>query len=116
MTKRMRLRIQAAEIGFIRRVAGVSLRDKVRSSVIREGLGVELLLLCTERSQLRSFEHLERMPPDRVLREVFRAHPAERRPCGRPRSKWRGYISALAWKRLRIPQSELANVEREKEV
>ena len=30
--------LEAAEMGFLRRVAGVSLRDKVRSSVIREGL------------------------------------------------------------------------------
>ena len=37
--------------------------DRVRSSVIREGLGVEPLLLCVERSQLRWFGHLVRMPP-----------------------------------------------------
>ncbi len=53
MTETMRSRIQAAEKGFLRRVGVVSLSDKVRSSVIREGLGVELLHLCVERSQLR---------------------------------------------------------------
>ncbi|XP_057696067.1 uncharacterized protein LOC130918404 [Corythoichthys intestinalis] len=53
MTERTRLRIQAAEMSFLRRVAGLSLRDRVRSSVIREGLGVEPLLLHVERSQLR---------------------------------------------------------------
>jgi len=40
------LRIQAAKMGFLRRVAGISLSDMVRSSVTREGLGVEPLLLC----------------------------------------------------------------------
>uniref|UniRef100_A0A8C6MJS2 Reverse transcriptase domain-containing protein n=1 Tax=Nothobranchius furzeri TaxID=105023 RepID=A0A8C6MJS2_NOTFU len=45
VTKRTRLRIQAAEMSFPRRVAGLSLRDRVRSSVIREGLGVDPLLL-----------------------------------------------------------------------
>ena len=58
MTERMRLRVQVAEMGFLRRVAGVSLRDGVISSTIREGLGVEPLLLCVERSQLRWFGHL----------------------------------------------------------
>ena len=53
MTERTRSQIQAAEMRFLRRVAGVSLRDRVRSTVIREGLGVEPLLLCVERSQLR---------------------------------------------------------------
>ena len=36
--------VQTAEMGFLRRLAGVSLRDGVRSSAIWEGLGVELLL------------------------------------------------------------------------
>ena len=66
MTERIRSRIQAAEMSFLRRVAGVSLRDRVRSSVTRERLGVEPLLLRLERSQLRWFGHLVRMPPERL--------------------------------------------------
>ncbi|KAI3375382.1 hypothetical protein L3Q82_021871 [Scortum barcoo] len=45
MTERTRSRIQAAEMSFLHRVAGRSLRDRVRSSVTREELGVEPLLL-----------------------------------------------------------------------
>ena len=116
MTERTRSRVQAAEMGFLRRVAGVSLRDRVRSSVIREGLGVEPLLLCIKRSRLRWFGHLVRMPPGRFPWEVFQARPAGRRPQGRARTRWRDYISTLAWERLRIPQSELVNVAREREV
>ena len=103
-------------MGFLRRVAGVSLRDKVRSSVIREGLGVEPLLLRVESSQSRWFGHLVRMPPGRLPGEVFQAHPAGRRPKGRPRTRWRDYISWLAWERLGIPQSELVDVARERNV
>ncbi|KAJ7999278.1 hypothetical protein DPEC_G00213770 [Dallia pectoralis] len=73
-------------MGFLRKVAGLSLRDRVRSSVIREELGVEPLFLCVERSQLRWFGHLVRMPPGRLPREVFQARPAGRRPRGRPRT------------------------------
>lgn len=40
------------------RVVGLTLREWVRSLVIWEGLGVELLLLHTERSQLRCFRHI----------------------------------------------------------
>ncbi|KAK0133884.1 PAN2-PAN3 deadenylation complex catalytic subunit PAN2 [Merluccius polli] len=43
------------EMSFLRRVAGLSLRDRVRSSVIREELGVDPLLLRVERSQMSSF-------------------------------------------------------------
>ncbi|KAI3375386.1 hypothetical protein L3Q82_021872 [Scortum barcoo] len=45
MTERTRSRIQVAEMSFLHRVAGRSLRDRVRSSVTREELGVEPLLL-----------------------------------------------------------------------
>ncbi|TWW62062.1 hypothetical protein D4764_04G0007090 [Takifugu flavidus] len=45
MTERTRSRVQAAEMSFLRRVAGLSLRDRVRSSAIREELGVQPLLL-----------------------------------------------------------------------
>ena len=53
MTERTRSRVQAAEMSFLRRVAGVW--DRVRSSAIREELGLEPLLLYLERSQLRWF-------------------------------------------------------------
>ena len=51
VTERTRSKIQAAEMGFLRRVSGLSLGG-VRSSVSREGLGVEPLLLHIERSQI----------------------------------------------------------------
>jgi len=57
VTEGMRSRIQAAEMSFLRRVVGLSLRDRVRSSDIRRELRVEPLLLRIERSQLRWFGH-----------------------------------------------------------
>ncbi|XP_065817852.1 uncharacterized protein [Labrus bergylta] len=116
VTERMRSRIQAAEISFLRRVAGLSLRDRVRSSDIQGELGVEPLLLRIERSQLRWFGHLLRMPPGRLPLEVFQARPTGRRPRGILRLRWRDYISRLAWERLGIPQEELENVAGEREV
>ncbi|KAI3353763.1 hypothetical protein L3Q82_004842 [Scortum barcoo] len=110
MTERTRSRIQAAEMSFLRRVAGRSLRDRVRSSVTREELGVEPLLLRIERSQLRWLGHLFRMPPGRLPREVFQACPTGRRPRGRPRTRWRNYVSRLAWERLGVPPEELEEV------
>uniref|UniRef100_A0A669C5T3 Reverse transcriptase domain-containing protein n=1 Tax=Oreochromis niloticus TaxID=8128 RepID=A0A669C5T3_ORENI len=116
VTERTRLRIQATEMGFLRRVAGLSLGDRVRSSAIREGLRVEPLLLHIKRSQLRWFEHLTRMPPGRLLGEVFWACPTERRARSRPRTRWRDYISRLAWERLGVPPDKLEEVAGEREV
>ncbi|KAK3559081.1 hypothetical protein QTP86_002998 [Hemibagrus guttatus] len=116
MTKRVRSRIQAAEMSFLRRVVGRSLRDRVRSSVTQEELGVEPLLLHIERGQLRWLGHLFRMPPGRLPGEVFRACPTGKRPRGRPRTRWRDYVSQLAWERLGVPPEELEEVSGEREV
>ncbi|KAK0154371.1 putative uncharacterized transposon-derived protein F52C9.6 [Merluccius polli] len=116
VTERTRLRVQVAEMSFLRRVAGLSLRDRVRSSVIREELGVDPLLLRVERSQMRWLGHLDRMPPGRLPGEVFRARPTVRRPRGRPRTRWRDYVSRLAWERFGIPQEELDEMAGEREV
>jgi len=48
VNERTRSRIQATEMRFLRRIAGFTLRDRVRSSTIREKLNVEPLLLYIE--------------------------------------------------------------------
>ncbi len=115
MTERTRSRIQAAKISFLFRVAGLSLKDRVRGSDIPKELRVEPLLLRTERSQLRWFDHLVRVPPRRLPGEVFRPFPS-RRPRGRPRTCWRDYISQLAWECFRIPPKKLVEVSGERSV
>ncbi|KAI3362067.1 hypothetical protein L3Q82_012215 [Scortum barcoo] len=55
--------------------------------------------------------HLGRLP-----REVFQACPTGRRPRGRPRTRWRDYVSRLAWERLGVPPEELEEVSGVREV
>ena len=50
--EKVRFRVQAAEMGFLRKVR-VSLLDKVKSTDICQSLNIEPLLLRIERSQLR---------------------------------------------------------------
>lgn len=52
-----------AEMRFLRRVAGRSLRDRVRSSVTQEELGVELMFFRVMCRPLRWLGHLFRRPP-----------------------------------------------------
>jgi len=96
--------------------AGLSLRDRMRSSAIWGELGVESLLLHIERNQLRWVGHLVSLPPGRLPLEVFWTRPTGRRPRGRPRTCWKNYISLLDWGSLGIPQEELKSVSREREV
>ncbi|KAK3520254.1 hypothetical protein QTP70_019685, partial [Hemibagrus guttatus] len=82
---------------------------------------IDRQLLHIERGQLR-LGHLFRMPLGRLrlrrrcLWEVFRACPIGKRPWGRPRTRWRDYVSRLTWERLWIPPEELEEVSGEREV
>ena len=109
MTESIRSQIQAAEMSFLRRVAGISLRDRVRSSITRERLGVEPLLLHLERSQLRWFGHLVRMPPSGFLGRSSMYVPLEE-------TRWKDYISKLAWERLGILPEGVEEVAQDKEI
>lgn len=64
-----RMKIQVVEMSFLRRMTGLSFRDRMRSLDICEKLRVELLLLHMERSQLRWFGYLFRIPPGRLPEE-----------------------------------------------
>ena len=48
MNEKVKSRVQAAEMGFLR-ISGLTLLDKVKSADIRESLNIELLLLRLER-------------------------------------------------------------------
>ncbi|TWW78062.1 R2DM Retrovirus-related Pol polyprotein from type II retrotransposable element [Takifugu flavidus] len=95
MTERTRSQIQAAEMSFLRRVAGLNLRDRVRSSDIREELGVEPLLLHIERSQLGWLRHLARMPSGHLPLEVSGHVPPGGGLVAGPGLG--GEITSLAW-------------------
>ena len=73
MTERMRSQVQASEMRFLRRIEGVTLFNKMRSSEIRKSLNIEPLLLRIERSQLRWFGHVSRMPQERLPKQALLA-------------------------------------------
>ncbi|CAF1534892.1 unnamed protein product [Adineta ricciae] len=102
LTEKLRSRIQAAEMRFLRRISGLTIRDKIRSTNIRESLQVEPLLQHIERSQLRWLGHVIRMPHNRLPYQVFEAKPIGRRPVGRPRTSWRKYMEKLCLERLNL--------------
>ena len=105
LTERTRSRVQAAEMRFLRRIAGVSRIDRIRNTVIREALNIEPLLLMVERQQLRWYGHVLRMPPERTARKVLLTSPDERRPIGRPRATCIKQINGLC-RRAGIEPSE----------
>jgi hypothetical protein len=82
-----RRKIETAEIKFLRRVAGFTLRDEVRNTTLRE----ELQIFKTgERIQSRKIEwheHISRMEQQRIAQVMF-YKPIGYRDSGRPRRRW----------------------------
>ena len=116
MTERMRSRVQGSETRFLRKTEGVTLFNKVRSSEIRKSLNNESLLLRIERSQLRWFGHVSRMPQERLPKQALLAKANGRRPVGQPRTRWIDYIKDLGWNRLGLHPSEMMEVMEDREV
>lgn len=96
-------------------VAGLSLRNWVKSLVIRRELEVEPLLLCVKRSQIKWFGHLIRMLPGGLPLEVFLARPTGRGPQSRPTTCWQGYMSRLARELIGIFKEDLGSVARDRD-
>ena len=115
MNERVRFRVQAAEIGFLRRISGFTLLDENISADIRESLNIESLLLWLERSQLRWYGHVTRMTQDRTAKQLLYSTPIGRRPLGHPRTRWRDYIEDLGWSRLGIPRKHLPVVAQDRD-
>ena len=101
---------------FLRRIKEVTLFNKVHSSEIRKSLNIKPLLLRIERSQLRWFGHVSRMPQERLPKQALHVKANGRRPVGRPRTRWTDYVEDLGWNRLGLRPSEMMEVMEDREV
>ena len=116
MIERVRSQVQASEMRFLRRIEGGILFNKVRSSEIRKPLNIEPLLLRIERSQLRWFGHVSRMPQERLPKHALLAKANGGRSIKRPRARWANYIEDLGWNRLGLHPSKMKDVIKDREV
>ena len=87
MNEKVRFRVQTAEMGFLRRISGLTLLDKVKSADIRESLNIESLLFRLERSQLRWYGRVTQMFQERTAKKLFCSTPIGQRSKGRPRTR-----------------------------
>ena len=68
MTERVRSQMQASEMRFLQKIKGViTMFDKLRNNAILESFNIKSLLLRIERSQLRWFGYVRRMPKERKI-------------------------------------------------
>ena len=104
LTNRMSSEMQVSKRSFFWKVSGLTLEDRVRSSVIWGIFRVESLLLWMARSQLRRFK---------LSREVFPTCPSGIW-IGTVQGLTEETISLLEWKCLWASQNSWSSAEAEK--
>ena len=74
---------------MLRRIKGVTVKDKMKSDGIRKELGVGSIKSKDRESRLRWLGHVHRKEQESNLRQVMDMEIPGRRPRGRPRGRWR---------------------------
>ena len=84
---------------MLRRIKGVTLRDKVKSVDIRKELGMNSVQEKVREMRLRWYGHMQKMEENNEVRAVVDMRVPGKRPRGRPRGRWmdcvRRYMQAL---------------------
>jgi len=82
-------RLEAAEMCFLRSVAGYTRLDKIRSEVIRKDLDICGIQEVRLKYRQNWISHLERMDNTTPLpKHALNYKPRGRRDRGRPRKRW----------------------------
>ena len=115
MNEKVKSPVQVAEMGFLRKISGLTLLDKVNKANIRESLNMKSLLLRPEKSQLRWYRHVTQMYQERTAKKLLCSTPIGRRPRGRPKTRWRDYVEGFSWSRLGIPAEHLSFVAEDRD-
>ena len=85
----VKIEIEEEEMGCLRRIVGVSRRDKMRNTDIRRKAGVEDdIVLKITRRRMRYFGHVVSMPPSRFPNMAFYGRVQGQKSRGRPRMRW----------------------------
>lgn len=104
MKQRTREVLEATEMDFWRRSAGISRKDRVRNETVRDIMDAKQTIVHDIMTkQLIWYGHVQRMAGDRLPKKVLDWVPPGRRRRGRPMKGWREGIEAEML-RCSIPQ------------
>ena len=82
-------KLNVFEMNCLRKIKGVTRRDRIRNADIRAELKIEMdIVQKIQRSRLKYYGHVVRMPPERFpsIAMFGRVHGTRKR--GRPRKRW----------------------------
>ena len=95
LTQRQKSKITAVEMRYLRRVKGVTRKDRIRNEHIREELEIIPILDFIEQKQLGWWGHLIRLKERTPVIQVWESRTQGRRKRGRPKKTWDSTIESI---------------------
>ena len=89
LTASQRRRIEAAEMKLLRLLAGYTIYDHKTNDYTRRELQITGTLDKIDEYRRNWFQHLQRMPQNRIPLKSDYYRPQGRRTIGRPKKQWR---------------------------
>lgn len=99
MNKKLKSKVQAMEMRILRKIEGVTKKDKIRNTEIRRRLNVQSVHERIEKRQLSWYGHLVRMKEGNLVKEVWEAKAEEKNRRGRPKKGWNAEIAEVISRR-----------------
>jgi len=93
MRKKEERLIQSTEMRMLRRIKGITKRDREKNENIRRELGVPNIVEKVREARLRWFGHLQRAEEEHPAKTVMNHHVHGNRGRGRPKKRWRDNIT-----------------------
>lgn len=89
LTKSCERKLLVTEMSWLRRMIGVSRKERIRNEIIRQRTGqAENIILKIKRRRLTWFGHVERMNEKRLPNKAFYTYSLGPRTRGRQRKRW----------------------------
>ena len=95
VTEKVRSQMHGSEMRFCEKSKVLRCLTNIATLQIVNLSTFETLLLQIERSRLRWFGHVSRMPQGRLPKQTLYAEVSGKRPVGSPRTRWLDYIEDL---------------------
>ncbi|XP_063585426.1 uncharacterized protein LOC134762814 [Penaeus indicus] len=84
--------LEATEMRMLRRIKGVTLRERERSTDIRRELGVSDINEKVKEIRMRWYGHVKRREEGHPAKVAMESIVPGRRPRGRPKKRWRDNV------------------------
>ena len=92
LNKREELRLEAAQIKFLRRLLRITKLDKGKKQCIRRKTVAQNTVKEIKQYQKKWIQHVQRIDTNRLPKQALKYKPKGRRNFGRPRKRWRDQL------------------------